>query len=67
MAPKGKIGVPSMAKKQCNATAMQLDNKGRFVTETGGHRLVDRDLGSAVSTFRKVQSLKSKFPAEFWS
>ena len=45
----------------------KLDSKGRFVTEMGGHRLVDRDLGSAVSTFRKVQSLKSKFPAEFWS
>ena len=22
----------------------KLDNKGRFVTEIGGHRLVDRDL-----------------------
>ena len=41
----------------------KLDEKGRFVTEMHGHRLVDRDLGSAVSTFRKVQTLKSKFPA----
>ena len=35
----------------------KLDEKGRFVTEMHGHRLVDRDLGSAVSTFRKVQTL----------
>ena len=44
----------------------KLDAKGRFVTEMQGHRLVDRDLGSAVSTFRKEQTLKSKFPADFW-
>ena len=30
------------------------------------HRLVNRDLGSAVSTFRKVQTIKSKFSADFW-
>lgn len=44
----------------------KLDEKGRFVTEMHGHRLVNRDLGSAVSTFRKDQTLKSKFPADFW-
>ena len=31
-----------------------------------GHRLVDRDLGLAVSTFRKEQTLKSKFSCDFW-
>ena len=44
----------------------KLDEKGRFVTEMHGHRLVNRDLGSAVSTFRKDQTLKSKFPVDFW-
>jgi hypothetical protein len=44
----------------------KLNDKGRFVKEMQGHRLVDRDLGSAVSTFRKEQTLKSKFPANFW-
>jgi hypothetical protein len=32
----------------------KLDNKGRFVMEMGGHRLLNRDLDSAASTFRKM-------------
>ena len=44
----------------------KLDEKGPFVTEMHGHRLVNRDLGLAVSTFRKDQTLKLKFPADFW-
>ena len=44
----------------------KLDDKGRFVTEMQGHRLVDRDLDLSVSTFRKEQTLKLKFPSDFW-
>ena len=32
----------------------KLDKKGRFVMEMGGHRLLNRDLDSAASTFRKM-------------
>ena len=35
---------------------------GRLVSEMYGNNLVDRDIGSAVRTFRKNESFKSKFP-----
>ena len=39
---------------------------GPLVSEMYGNNLVDRDIGSAVRTFRKNESLKSKFPNKFW-
>ena len=42
------------------------DSMGRLVSEMYGNNLVDRDIGSAVRTFRKNESLKSKFPNKFW-
>ena len=39
---------------------------GRLVSEMYGNNLVDRDIGSAVRTFRKNECLKSKFPNKFW-
>ena len=39
---------------------------GHLVSEMYGNNLVDRDIGSAVRTFRKNESLKSKFPNKFW-
>ena len=34
--------------------------------EKKGQRLVNRDVGSAIKTFRNNQTVKSKFPVEFW-
>ena len=42
------------------------DKKGRLVTEMYGHSVADRNIGSAIKTFRKEQILKSKFPVDFW-
>ena len=42
------------------------DARAQLVTEVGGTRLADRDVGSAVANFRKNQILKSKFPVDFW-
>ena len=42
------------------------DSMGRLVSEMYGNNLVDRDIGSAVPTFCKIESLKSKFPNKFW-
>ena len=39
---------------------------GHLVSEMYGNNLVDRDIGSAVPTFCKIESLKSKFPNKFW-
>ena len=42
------------------------DEDGWLRAEKAGYRLVDRDLGSSIKTFRKKQCLKSKFPSDFW-
>ena len=43
------------------------DGEGRLMTEMGSQRLEDRDVGSAINTFRKNQLLNSKFTADFWN
>ena len=43
------------------------DVQGRLVTEMCGMRLVDRDVGAAIRTFRVKQMKSSKFPLEFWA
>ena len=42
------------------------DSMGRLVSEMYGNNLVDRDIGSAVPTSCKIESLMSKFPNKFW-
>ena len=42
------------------------DGMGRLLTEKGSMRLVSRDLGSAINTFRNNQMKSSTCPQQFW-
>ena len=42
------------------------DQEGRLLSERNSKRLADRDLGSAIRTFRMDQMKASKFPLYFW-
>ena len=41
------------------------NSKGRLVTKES--RLADPDHGSSITTFRKLEEQKSRFPVQFWS